>query len=117
MTQTATYANEVNLSFLYTLHSGLWYHLLGQFLFRDSIFRIKKRIITVIANSRKRDSCHELLKKLHILTLQSQYSYIFLLLVFIVKNISYFILDSDIHYINTRFNQNLHLPSINLTLV
>jgi hypothetical protein len=49
------------------------------------------------------------------LTLQSQY--IFSLLVFVVKNRSYFTFNSDIHDINTRFNQNLNLPSTNLTLV
>jgi hypothetical protein len=64
---------------------------------------------------RKRDSCRELLKKLQILKLQSQF--IFSLPVFVVKNINYFIFKSDIHDINTRFNQNLHLPFTNLTLV
>jgi hypothetical protein len=80
----------------------------GNSCFSDNIFRIKKRIIGVITNSRKRDSCRELLKKLQILTLQSQY--IFSLLVFAIKNRSYFVLNSDIRDINTRFNQNLNLP-------
>jgi hypothetical protein len=83
--------------------------------FSDNIFRIQKRIIRVITNSRKHDSCRQLLKKIQILTLQSQY--IFSLLVFVVKNRSHFILNSDTHDINTCFNQNLHLPSTNLTLV
>jgi hypothetical protein len=99
------------------VHSILAYGIIfwGNSYFRDNIFRIQKRIIRVITNLIKRDSCRELLKKLQILTLQSQY--IFSLLVFVVKNRSYFIFNSDIHDINTRFNQNLHLPFTNLTLV
>jgi hypothetical protein len=31
--------------------------------------------------------------------------------------VSYFTANSDIHDINTRFNQDLHLPATNLTLV
>jgi hypothetical protein len=99
------------------VHSILAYGIIfwGNSCFTDTIFRIQKRIIRVITNSKKRDSCHELLKKLQILTLQSQY--IFSLLVFVVKNRSHFIINSDIHDINTRFNQKLYLPSTNLTLV
>jgi hypothetical protein len=100
------------------VHTILAYGIIfwGNSCFSDNIFRIQKRIIRVIiTNLRKRDSCHELFKKLQILTLQSQY--ILSLLVFVVKNRSHFILNSDIHDINTRFNQNLHLPFANLTLV
>jgi hypothetical protein len=104
-------STDVMKSIYYShVHSILAYGIIfwGNSCFRDNIFRIKKRI-RVITNSRKRDSCRELFKTLQILTLQSQY--IFSLLVFVVKNRSYFVLNSDIHYINTRFNQNLHLPT------
>jgi hypothetical protein len=111
-------STDVMKSIYYSyVHSILAYGIIfwGNCCFRDNIFSIQKRIIRVITNSRKRDSCRELLKKLQILILQSQY--FFSLLVFVVKNRSYFILNSDIHDINTRFNQNLHLPSTNLTLL
>ena len=46
----------------------------------DSIFKVQKRIIRVIMNSRNRDSCHTLFMKLNILQLQSQYTLSMLLL-------------------------------------
>jgi len=49
-----------------------------------NIFRIQKRIIRIITNSRNRDSCRELFKYLKILSLYLQY--IFSLLIFVVKN-------------------------------
>jgi len=77
--------------------------------------KFKKRIIRVITNSGRRDSCHDLYKKLQILPLTSQY--IFSLLVFVNKNRSCFISNCEVHDINTRHNHNLHLPSTNLSLV
>jgi hypothetical protein len=61
------------------------------------------------------DSCRELFKKLQILPFQSQY--IFSLLLFVIKNKNYFIFNTEIHNINTRYNYNLHLPSTNLSIV
>jgi len=52
--------------------------------YSDKIFKIKKRVIRIITNSRMRDSCRELLKKLEILPLYSQY--IFSISVFVIKN-------------------------------
>jgi hypothetical protein len=88
---------------------------LGVIIISESIFKIKKRIIRVITSSDRYDPCRELLKKLQILPLQSQY--IFSLIVFVIKNKSYFTANSDIHDINTCYNHNLYLPSTNLTLV
>jgi hypothetical protein len=81
----------------------------------DSIFKIQKRIIRIITNTGRRDSCHQLYKQGQILSLPSQY--IFSLLVFVNKNRSLCIANSEIHDINTQYNYNLHLPSTNLTLV
>jgi hypothetical protein len=80
----------------------------------NSIFKIKK-IIIIIANTGRRDSCHQLYKQLQILPLPFQY--IFSLLVFVNKNRGLFPSNSEIHYINTRYNYNLHLPSTNLTFL
>jgi hypothetical protein len=95
------------------VHSILSYGIIfwGNSHLSDSIFKIQKRIIRFITSSGTYDSCREL----QILPLQSQY--IFSLLVFVIKNGSCFISNSDIHDINTRYNHNFHLPSTNLTLV
>jgi hypothetical protein len=78
------------------------------------IFKIQKRVIRVITDSRSPDSCRELFKKLKILPLQSQY--IFSLLLFMAKNREQFKSNSQIHSINTRQNNNnLHYPTCNLT--
>ena len=79
------------------------------------IFKIQKRFIRIIVNKGKRESCRNLYKQLQILTLPSQY--IFSLLVFMVRHRNLFVANSEIHNINTRFNQNLHLPTTKLTLV
>ncbi|PNF19496.1 hypothetical protein B7P43_G02324, partial [Cryptotermes secundus] len=78
------------------------------------IFQIQKRIIRIITNSRNIDSCRNLFKELHILPLQSQY--IFSLLMLVVKNRDCYITNSDVHTRNTRFNHDLHLPVVNLTI-
>jgi hypothetical protein len=69
-------------------------------------------VFRIITNSRSRDSCRELFKKLNILPLQPQY--VFSLLLFVAKNRENFILKSEIHCINTKYNNNLHYPICNL---
>ena len=64
----------------------------------DSIFKIQKRIIRVITNSGRHDLCRDFYKKLQILPLPSHY--IFSLLVFVNKNRSCFISNSEVHDIN-----------------
>ena len=74
------------------VHSVISYGIIfwGNSHFSDSIFKIQKRIIRIITNTGRRNSCCELSKKLQILPLPSQY--IFSLLVFVNKNRSCFIL-------------------------
>jgi len=67
----------------------------------------------IITNSRMRDSCRELFKKLEILPLFSQY--IFSLSIFVIKNKHLFYTNNEIHTIHTRFKTNLHPPIANLT--
>ena len=64
-----------------------------------SIFKIQKRIIRIINNSGRRDSCLKLFRELQILPLASQY--ILLILVFVNKNREMFLSNSEIHSINT----------------
>jgi hypothetical protein len=81
----------------------------------NSIFKIQKRIIRIITNAGSHDSCCQLFRQLQILSLPSRY--IFSLLVFVNKNRDLFQSNYEIHYLNTRFDYNLRLPSTNLTLV
>jgi hypothetical protein len=52
--------------------------------------------------------CRPSFKQLRILPLPSQY--IFSLLLFVIANKKFFLLNSQIHSIHTRHNDNLHLP-------
>jgi hypothetical protein len=60
-------------------------------------------------------SCRELFKKLKILPFYSQY--IFSLLIFVVKNINMFTLNSTVHSINTRHCSDLRLSAVHLAKV
>jgi hypothetical protein len=75
---------------------------LGNLHHSANIFKIQKRIIRIIANKEKCESCQQLFKTLQILTVPSQY--IFSLLVFVNKNRGLFSSNSEIHDINTRNN-------------
>ena len=79
------------------------------------IFIIQKRIIRILTNKSRRDSCRHLFKQLQILTLPSQY--IYSLLVFVIKNGELFSFNSEIHNSHTQFKNNLHLPSTSLSMV
>jgi len=99
------------------VHSVISYGIIfwGNSHFSTNIFKIQKRIIRTLTNTGRHDTCRPLFKQLQILPLPSQY--IFSLLLFVNKNRDLFLSNSEIHKINTRYNQNLHLPSTNLTLV
>ena len=62
--------------------------------------------------SSSRDSCHELFKKLPLLS-----QYIFSLSLCVVKNRELFRPNTDIQNINTRYNTDLLLPIENLTVL
>ena len=80
----------------------------------NNIFRIQKRMIRIITNKSRRDSCRQVYKQLQILTSPGQYVYS--LLMFVSKFRELFLSNSDIHDRNTRYNLNLHHPSTNLKL-
>jgi len=81
--------------------------------YSEKIFKIQKRVIRIITNSRTRDSCGELFKKSEILPLYSQY--IFSLSIFMIKNKHLFYTNNQIHSVHTRFKTNLRPPRANLT--
>ena len=63
-------------------------------------------------NANSRVSCRELLKKLKILPLHSQY--IKSIALFVVKNTDEFVSNSELHSINTRYQSDLHIPTVHL---
>jgi hypothetical protein len=77
------------------------------------IFRVQKRIVWIMTGCRRLASCRNLFKYLKILPLMSQY--IFSVTMFIIKHKHQFIVNSEIHNINTRQHANLHQPAPNLT--
>jgi len=66
----------------------------------NNIFRLQKRVIRIITNIRRRDSCREQIKKLQILPLQSQN--ILALLLFVINSSDMFEHDCEIHTVNIR---------------
>jgi hypothetical protein len=60
-----------------------------------NIFKIQKRIIQIMTNSNRRETCRPLFTQLRILALPSQY--IFSLLLFVATNKKLFLLNSQIH--------------------
>ena len=99
------------------VHSAISYGIIfwGDSHFSTNIFKVQKRLIRIITNTGRRNSCHLLFKQLQILPLPSQY--IFSLVVFVNKNRELYLSNSEIHDINTRYNHDLHLPSTNLQLL
>jgi hypothetical protein len=79
----------------------------------ETIFKLQKRIVRIMMNVDNRQSCRDLLKKLSILPLHSQY--ILSLALFVVKNMDRFKKNSEIHSINTHHKQDLFLPTTKLS--
>jgi hypothetical protein len=63
-------------------------------------------------NAKPKASCCGFFRKLNILPFYSQY--IFSLLLFVIKTMLFFTINTEIHAINTRQNINLRLPSVKL---
>ena len=74
---------------------------------------MQKRIVRIMLGCRRLASCRNLFRKLKILPFSSQY--IFSIAMFIVKTKHQFIVNSEIHNINTRQHWNFHQPAPNLT--
>ena len=97
------------------VHSIMSYGIIfwGNQLYSDKIFKIQKRAVRIITNSRTRDSCRKLFQRLEILPLYSQY--IFSISMFVVKNKHLYNTNNQIHSFHTRHKTNLHQPIANLT--
>ena len=77
------------------------------------IFKLQKRIIRIMMGCRRKQSCRELIIKLGILPLSTQY--IFSLLLFLNENKNLFAVNSTIYQYATRQQSNLHQPLANLS--
>jgi hypothetical protein len=75
---------------------------------------MQKRVIRIIMGCENRDFCRILFKKLTSLPLMSQY--LLPLFIFVVNNRDKFLINSEIHNINTRHISNLHFSSTNLDI-
>jgi len=75
---------------------------------------MQKRVIRTITGFATRDFCRTVFKKLKILPLLLQY--MLSLLIFVFNNRDKFLINSEIHNINTRHSANLHLLSANLDI-
>jgi hypothetical protein len=97
------------------VHSVISYGIIfgGNQPYSEKIFKIQKRLIRIITNSRMRDSCKELFQRLEILPPYSQY--IFSFSIFVIKNKQLYNTNNQIHSVHTRFKTNLHPPIANLT--
>ena len=97
------------------LHSIMSYGIIfwGNQLYSEKLFKIKKKTIRIITNSRSRDSCRELFKSLEILPFYSQY--ISSISTSVVKNRHLFSTNNQIHTIHKSHENNLHPPIANIT--
>jgi hypothetical protein len=86
----------------------------GNTLYSNNIFKLQQRATRIVTNSRNRDSCRELFKKLDILPFYSQY--IFSLLISVIDNASLFKINSDLPHINTRGKSCFHLSQPGLSI-
>jgi len=68
--------------------------------------------VMTMAGCRYRDSCRKLFINLEMLPLPSQY--ILSHLMFMIRNRSQFLVNSEIHHINTRQHANFYQPAVNV---
>jgi hypothetical protein len=58
----------------------------GSFTHAKKVFILQKKIIRIMMNTKPRDSCKEIFKKLEIMTLYSQYIHSLLIYIYIINN-------------------------------
>jgi hypothetical protein len=80
--------------------------------YANKVFILQKKIIRIITNIRPRDSCREVFKNMEIMTSYSQY--IYSLILYTGNNKYLFSINNEIHKYSTRYNNNLHLPKVDL---
>jgi hypothetical protein len=83
----------------------------GSSTYAHKVFIVQKKII--MTNSKPRESCRDIFKRMKIMTLYSQY--IHTLLLFIIHNKNLLVTNNKMQEYKTRSNNNLHLPMASLT--
>jgi hypothetical protein len=78
------------------------------------VFKMQNEEIRIIMGRGNRVFCRNMFKELNILSLMSQY--ILSLLTFVSNNREQYFANSEIHNINTRHTNNLHLPRTHLCI-
>jgi len=78
-------------------------------------FIIQKREIRIILRLCPKSACREGFKKLDILTVPCLY--IYALMLFAVKNLNIYHINSSDHGVNTRQQNKLHIPSVRLSSI
>jgi hypothetical protein len=81
--------------------------------YTNKVFKLQKKIIRIITNTRPRNLCREVFKSMEITMLYSQY--IYSLVLYTVNNKHLFDTNNEIHKYKTRNNNNLHLPMSSLS--
>jgi hypothetical protein len=107
--------NTLRIIYFTHIHSIISYGIIfwGSSSYTNKVFILQKKIIRIITNTKSRNSCRELFKNLEIMTLYSQYVYS--LTLYTVNNKYLFNTNKEIHTYRTRYNNNLHLPIVNLS--
>ena len=97
------------------IHTSMSYGVIfwGNSLCAKKVFKLQKKTIRIITNTRLRDSCREIFRNMQIMTLYSLYIYSIIL--FTVNNKHLFTTNNEIHKYDTRNNNNLHPAFTNLT--
>ena len=112
--QAITSQETLRMVYFAFIHSIMSYRIIfwGNQSYSGKIFKIKKKVIRIITNSRMRDSCRELFKKIRNTALIFS---IYLFTINICEKKHLFYTNNQMHSIHTRFKTNLHLPTANLT--
>jgi hypothetical protein len=108
-------SETLKLAYLAYFHSIMSYGIIfwGNSTDNKKVFYIQKKIIRILAGTKRRASCRKLFKKFNILPLASEF--LLSLLSFVVDNFETFQTNSDIRNISTRYKYNLHVPNTNLS--
>jgi hypothetical protein len=73
---------------------------------RSKIFRLQKKVIIIMADVQKRESCKELFKNFHLLPIASKY--LLAVITFIIGNIEMFQTNPEVHAVSMRQKRNRH---------
>jgi hypothetical protein len=114
-TQHIVPVDTLSVIYFAHIHSIISYGIIfgGSSYYANKVFILQKKIISIITNTRPRDSCREAFKNMEIITLYTQYTYS--LVLYTLNNKHLFDTNKEIHNYKMRNNNNSHLPLANLS--